>query len=92
MTKAELLAAVSEQTGASKHQVENFFTIAFNAVIPNALKEGGEVTIPGFGKFALKHREQREGRNPATGETVTVPASNTVSFKIAKALKDYVNR
>jgi len=52
---------------------------------------GGTVTLPGLGKVACRARPERQGRNPATGETMTKPADKTVKFAIAKVLKDLVN-
>ena len=59
--------------------------------ITAALADGDRVQIPGFGSFSVSHRAERQGRNPATGETITIKASNNVRFKAGKALKDAVN-
>ena len=56
-----------------------------------ALKSGEKVTIPGFGTFEVRHRNARMGRNPQTGESIQIKASNTPGFKAGKALKDALN-
>lgn len=60
------------------------------AAITNELKNGGEVTIAGFGAFAVKQRKEREARNPRTGEKVHVPASRAPKFRAGKGLKEAV--
>ena len=55
------------------------------------LKDGKDIALIGFGKFEVKHRPERQGRNPSTGEAMTIRASNVVGFKAGKALKDAVN-
>lgn len=64
---------------------------AIAATIQDGLDDHGEVTIPGLGKFVAKERPARTGRNPKTGDPVEIPASVAVTFKPAKALKDYLN-
>jgi DNA-binding protein HU-beta len=59
--------------------------------ITDALSKGEQVTLVGFGTFAVKHRAAREGRNPQTGQTIQIKASNVPGFKPGKALKDAVN-
>jgi DNA-binding protein HU-beta len=59
--------------------------------ITDALSKGDQVTLVGFGTFAVKHRAAREGRNPQTGQTIQIKASNVPGFKPGKALKDAVN-
>ena len=60
-------------------------------VVTKALKDGDQVTLVGFGTFLVRHREARQGRNPRTGDTIEIAASNIPSFKAGKALKDAVN-
>ena len=55
------------------------------------LKKGNDITLVGFGKLSVKDRPARDGRNPATGATMKIPASKAVTFKVGKALKDAVN-
>ena len=59
--------------------------------ITDTLKGGGEITLVGFGKFLVRRREARQGRNPRTGEAIDIPAANMPSFKAGKALKESVN-
>jgi DNA-binding protein HU-beta len=59
--------------------------------IAKSLKRGQQVAVVGFGTFSVKHRAARQGRNPRTGETIQIAASNVPGFKAGKALKDAVN-
>lgn len=90
MNKNELISRVAEVNETTKkaagEQVE-----AILAVITEALAAGDEVSLTGFGKFSVTERAAREGRNPATGETIQIAASKSPKFKAAKALKDSVN-
>jgi DNA-binding protein HU-beta len=64
---------------------------AITGAITGALAEGDSVALPGFGTFEVRQRSQREGRNPQTGEAMTIPASKVAAFKPASALKKAVN-
>ena len=90
MNKTELVAAVAEQAGLSKKDAEAAVK-AFTDVVAEALKAGDKIQLVGFGTFELSERAAREGRNPRTGETMTIEASKTPKFKAGKALKDLVN-
>ena len=90
MNKAELVAAVAEKTALSKKDSEKAVNAAFEA-ITEALKAGDKVQIIGFGTYEVKERAAREGRNPKTGETITIAASKSPVFSAGKALKDAVN-
>ena len=89
MTKSQIMQALAEKTGLSKKEVVNFMDkiveLAYSEV-----KENGEFVLPGFGKLVKVHRKAREGRNPATGETIQIPAKTVVKFRVAKAAKDAV--
>ncbi|MBX9403850.1 HU family DNA-binding protein [Lysobacter sp. BMK333-48F3] len=90
MNKAELVAAVAETAELSKTDA----TAAVDAlidVVTKALKKGDTVTLVGFGTFQVRKRAARQGRNPKTGETIKIAASQNPSFKAGKALKDAVN-
>lgn len=90
MNKNDLVAFVADSSGLSKGDA----TKAVDAVldgITGALKDGGEVRLVGFGTFAVAHRAASEGRNPRTGEKITIPESRQPKFKPGKALKDAVN-
>jgi DNA-binding protein HU-beta len=90
MNKAELVDAVAAAANLSKADAGR----AVDAVVDTitaALKKGQQVSIVGFGTFLVKHRSARSGRNPRTGETIDIEASNVPGFKAGKALKDAVN-
>ncbi len=90
MNKTELVAAVAEQAGLSRKDAEAAVK-AFTDVVAEALKAGDKIQLVGFGTFEVSERAAREGRNPRTGETMTIEASKTPKFKAGKALKDLVN-
>ena len=90
MNKTELVAAVAEQAGLSKKDAEAAVK-AFTDVVAEALKAGDKIQLVGFGTFEVSERAAREGRNPRTGETMTIEASKTPKFKAGKALKDLLN-
>lgn len=87
MNNAELIDQVAASTGQTKVDAKKSVDAAITA-IAGALAAGGEVALAGFGKFTVADRPERAGRNPATGEAMTIAASKKVSFKAAKALKD----
>ena len=90
MNKTELIAAMAEQTELSKKDAEAALK-AFVDVVSEELKKGEKVQLVGFGTFEVSERAAREGRNPQTGETMTIAASKSPKFKAGKALKDLVN-
>ena len=90
MNKTELIAAMAEQTELSKKDAEAALK-AFVDVVSEELKKGEKVQLVGFGTFEVSERAAREGRNPATGEAMTIKASKAPKFKAGKALKDAVN-
>ncbi len=87
MNIGELAKGVAATTGTSEADAKKAVVAVFDRIADAAAK-GEDVAIPGFGKFAVKDRPEREGRNPATGETMTIAASKKVSFTAAKGLKD----
>lgn len=91
MNKVELSAAIAEKAGISKKDADAAVK-AFVDVVTEELKKGGKVQLVGFGTFETSERAAREGRNPQTGETMQIAASNAPKFKAGKALKDYVNK
>ena len=90
MNKTELIAAVAETSNMTQVSAQAFLA-AFQEVVGNELARGGEVNITGFGKFAAPMQAARQGRNPATGAAMTIPAGRQVKFKVGKSLKEYVN-
>ena len=89
MNKTELIAAVAEKTDLSKKDADAAVSAAAGA-ITDALKAGDKIQLVGFGTFEVRNRAAKQGRNPRTGETMTVPASKVPAFKAGKALKDAV--
>ena len=90
MNKAELVDKVAEATGKSKKDVEDVLTAALGSVV-EAVAAGDTVALPGFGSFQKSHRAAREGRNPQTGATIQIAASNGVKFSAAAGFKSAVN-
>ncbi|TAK03571.1 HU family DNA-binding protein [Patescibacteria group bacterium] len=89
MTKSQTLTAMAEATGMSKKDVGTFM----EKLVMLAYKEckgNGEFTIPGLGKLVKAHSKARMGRNPATGEAISIPAKTKVKFRVAKAAKDSI--
>ena len=91
MYKTELIAAVAEKAEISKKDAEKAVK-AFTDAVAEELAKGGKVQLVGFGNFEVSERPAREGRNPRTGETMTIAASKTPKFKPGKALKDEINK
>lgn len=90
MNKTELVAAMAKETQLSKKDVEAVLK-SFIDVVSSELQKGEKIQLVGFGTFEVSKRAEREGRNPQTGETMTIAASKTPKFKAGKALKDAVN-
>jgi len=90
MNKAELIEAMADAADISKAAAGRALDGMVEA-ITKAMKEGDTLSLVGFGTFSVKERAAREGRNPQTGETITIKASKIPSFKAGKALKDAVN-
>ena len=90
MNKAELIDAVAASANLSKADAGRAIDAVVDAVA-KSLKRGQQVAVVGFGTFSVKHRNARQGRNPRTGETIQIAASNVPGFKAGKALRDAVN-
>jgi len=90
MNKSDLVDTVAANSGLSKADAGRAVD-GFTAAVTSALKKNDSVSLVGFGTFSVKHRAARDGRNPRTGETIKIKASNNPSFKAGKALKDAVN-
>lgn len=89
--KADIVDAVADAVeGLTKSQAAGAFEAVFGA-ISDALSNGERVGVPGFGAFSISERAERVGRNPKTGEAMTISASKNVRFKAGKQLKDTVN-
>lgn len=91
MNKAELVAAIAEKTELSKKDSEKALK-AFIDVVTEELTKGEKIQLVGFGTFEVSERPEREGRNPQSGEPMTIAASKAPKFKAGKALKDVINQ
>jgi len=91
VSKDDLVAAVATAAGISKAQSTKAVDGVL-ATISGALKKGDQVRLVGFGTFHVSKRAKTTGRNPRTGEPITIPASRQPKFKAGKGLKDTVNR
>ena len=87
MNKSELIEAIAQEAGISKSAAQKALDATTTAVT-NALKNGDTVTLVGFGTFYVGERAERQGRNPKTGEPLTIAAAKTPKFRAGKALKD----
>ncbi len=91
MNKSEMADKLAGKADISKAKAaEIISTKAGEGIIAVELDAGRKVNITGFGSFSLKYRSERQGRNPATGETITIPARNYAHFSASKGLKDRV--
>ena len=90
MNKTEFIAAIAEEAGITKADATKAVK-AFTDVVTAELKKGEKISLVGFGTFEVSERAAREGRNPATGETMKIAASKAPKFKAGKALKDAIN-
>ena len=87
--KADIVDKVHAVLGTTKADAERAVETVIDTIV-SGLKGGDEVSIAGLGIFATKARPARQGRNPRTGETISIAASRTAKFRAAKALKDAV--
>jgi len=90
MHKSDLVTAVADRADLTKDQANDVVSTIFDE-ITLALSRNEAVNLVGFGSFSQRHRTARTGRSPQSGETIEIPASNSVGFKPGKALKDAVN-
>jgi len=90
VNKSELIDAVAQSADLSKAAAGRAVD-GFIAAVSDALQKGDQVSLVGFGTFLVRDRAARSGRNPQTGEPISIPAAKNPSFKAGKALKDAVN-
>ena len=90
MNKSELIESIAQAADISKAAAERALDGTVSA-ITSSLKQGGMVTLVGFGTFYVGERAARSGRNPRTGETIQIKTSRVPKFRAGKALKDAVN-
>ena len=91
MRQSELISTIAERTGLGKGQVKTTVD-SFLEVLRGELLAEGEILLAGFGKFSTKVRKGGNGRNPVTGETITIGPRRNVKFTPARAVKDELNR
>jgi DNA-binding protein HU-beta len=89
MTQTEIVNSLADASGLKKTDVKGLFD-AIADLAAQEVKKNGEFTLPGFGKLVKATRKAREGRNPATGAVIKIPAKTTVKFRLGKAMKDAV--
>ena len=90
MNKSDLIDAIAGKSGLTKADAGRALD-GFIQSVEDALKKGDSVALVGFGTFEVKERAERKGRNPQTGEEITIKAAKIPSFKAGKSLKDAVN-
>jgi DNA-binding protein HU-beta len=89
MTKSQLIAALAEKSGMSKKDIAGFWDM-FVQMVYDETKEAGQCTLPGIGKMVKQQRKARMGRNPATGESIQIPAKTVCKFRVAKQAKEAI--
>jgi len=89
MTKADLIAKIAEKSDLTKADAERALNACL-ASIEDILVNDGKLTLTGFGSFVVEKRKERKGRNPQTGQEITIPAANVVKFRPGKLLKEAV--
>ena len=89
MSQSEVVNHFAEKFEMKRADAKEFFN-ELAALAGKEVKKNGEFALPGFGKLVLAKRKAREGRNPATGETIKIPAKTTLKFRLGKAMKDSV--
>ena len=89
MSQSEVINHFAEKFEMKRADAKEFFN-ELAALAGKEVKKNGEFVLPGFGKIVLAKRKAREGRNPATGETIKIPAKTTLKFRLGKAMKDSV--
>jgi DNA-binding protein HU-beta len=89
MNKGELVDKVSEKTGVTKKQADAVLSATIESLM-EAVSGGDKVTLVGFGSFEQRQRKEREGRNPKTGEAMTIPATKVPAFSAGKQFKEMV--
>ena len=90
LTQTQIIAALSDTSGLKKTEVKGLLDSLADMAVKE-VKKNGEFTVPGFGKLKKTNRKAREGRNPATGAVIKIPAKTTVKFSLGKAMKDSIS-
>jgi DNA-binding protein HU-beta len=89
MTQSQIIDSLATSCGCKKSEVKGMLD-ALSTLATSEVKKNGEFTIPGFGKLKKTNRKARDGRNPATGAVIRIPAKTTVKFSVGKSMKDSV--
>ncbi|MBN1842563.1 MAG: integration host factor subunit alpha [Deltaproteobacteria bacterium] len=90
MNKKSIVEAIYERVGFPKRETAAIVDAALE-LVKSSLTNGEPVMISAFGKFAVRERKAQQGRNPQTGEAMTIPARKVVSFKVSRVLKEQIN-
>ena len=90
MTKSDIVEIVAEKCGISKKDSMDMVESVFS-VLKATLEKGEDIKISGFGKFEVKNKHERKGRNPQTGESIIIDARRILSFKPSTILKESIN-
>ncbi len=90
MTKADIVETIYEKVGLSKRESARIVDMIFD-IIKGKLENGENVKISGFGSFAVRDKKARRGRNPQTGEEITIAARRVLSFKPSNVLRKHIN-
>ena len=90
LTKAEIVGRVAEQLGCVKKEAEEYVESVL-AIMKETLESGEPLKIAGFGSFIVNQKADRRGRNPQTGETITISARRVVTFKVSQKLRAAIN-
>jgi integration host factor subunit alpha len=91
LTKAQIVEAISEHTGFPKYKSSEMVEIILE-LLKKSLESGNDVLVSGFGKFCVKEKKERRGRNPATGEDMMMAPRRVVTFRWSRKLKGKINR
>ena len=91
MTKADLVGQIAARANMTKAAAERSLNAMLESV-QEMLAEDGKLTLTGFGTFVAETRQERQGRNPRTGDVITIAASKVVRFRPGKMLKDALNK
>ncbi|HEY9751879.1 MAG TPA: HU family DNA-binding protein [Coleofasciculaceae cyanobacterium] len=89
MNKQELIDAISAKASVTKKEADSILTATVDTIM-DAVSSGNKVTLVGFGTFEARQRKAREGRNPATGKTIQIPATTVPAFSAGKLFKERV--
>ena len=89
MTQSEVINHFAEKFDLKRTQAKEIFDELAN-LASQEVKDNGEFVLPGFGKLVRSERKAREGRNPATGDTIQIPAKTTLKFRVGKGMKDSI--